>query len=89
MSQFSLPPIDLNGDNQLHLIVTDKYVTFAVVDRTMPIVQTAFTLHQVEVKKAIKLLSNLLASDENGSTFVEGAFMGGPPRPEDLMDKRP
>ena len=88
MTQIPLPPMDPNSDNQLHLFKNGKYISFAVIDRTTPLVRTAFTLHQAEARKAIKLLTNLLASDENGSTFVEGAVMGGPPLPDDLMENR-
>ena len=79
------PKIEL-GDDQLHIIVKHNCVTFAVIERLLPVVRTSFTLDRIEAEKALDLLKKLLDSNKDGSTFVEGVYMGGPPEDGELSE---
>ena len=79
----ALPP--MTGDVcTIHLLQEQGYITMVFRTRSGADMGV-FTIHRVEATKLGERICELLESPDGTSSLVEGARVGGPPRPDQLM----
>ena len=83
-----LPPIG-GKPHLVHVLKNHgKWLTFALANQqTGEVSPVVFTMHRAEGKKLAELILKMISEDsEAAATFVEGGYLGGPPRKQDLVE---